>query len=68
MFANWGAAEIIVLIYIFLTPVFWIIALVDIVGRRYDGITKFKWIMVVMFLPLLGSVIYLLINKRKVAV
>ena len=68
MISNWGIPEVLVLIYIILTPVFWIIALRNIFRRRFDGINKWKWIIIVMFLPFLGSLIYLLINRKKAAV
>jgi hypothetical protein len=40
-----------------------IIALIDIVKNEFSGVNKIIWILVVLFLPILGSVLYFLIGR-----
>jgi len=61
-----GGVEIIVILFIslffFLLP---IIALIDILKRRFNGNDKIVWVLVVLFLPVLGSVLYFIIGKKS---
>ena len=42
----------------------WIIAIIDIVGSGMDGTKKLIWILVVLFLPLIGTILWYLIGKK----
>ena len=57
---------IIVFIFILLPSIFWIIALIDIlkIDFRYTN-GKIIWALVVIFLPVIGSILYFLIGKSQ---
>lgn len=57
---------IIVFIFIFLPSIFWIIALIDILKSDFrDTNGKIIWALVVIFLPVIGSILYFLIGKSQ---
>lgn len=43
--------------------VLWIWALIDIIGSPMSVGAKILWLLVIFFLPLIGSIIYLLIGR-----
>ena len=43
--------------------VLWIWALIDIIGSSMSVGAKIVWLLVIFFLPLIGSIIYLLIGR-----
>ena len=63
---NLGSAEILVLLFVFVIPlVLWIIAIVDLVKRQFkDQTTKIIWALVIIFVPFIGSILYLLIGRK----
>lgn len=63
---NLGSAEISLLLFVFVIPlVLWIIAIVDLVKRQFkDQTTKIIWALVIIFVPFLGSILYLLIGRK----
>ncbi len=42
-----------------------LIALIDIIRNDFDGNNKLLWVLIVLFLPFLGSIIYFLIGKNQ---
>jgi len=59
LFLGWGLWGLLVLIL-------WIWALVDIIKSRFNSdTTKIIWIVVVILLPLLGSILYLIIGRSQ---
>lgn len=57
---------IIVFIFILLPSIFWIIALIDILKSDFrDTNGKIIWALVVIFLPVIGSILYFLIGKNQ---
>lgn len=42
-----------------------IIALIDILKSNLPGNDKIVWVLVVLFLPLIGSILYFIIGKKK---
>ena len=57
---------IIVFIFILLPSIFWIIALIDILKSDFrDTNDKIIWALVVIFLPVIGSILYFLIGKSQ---
>jgi hypothetical protein len=42
-----------------------LIALIDILRSEFNGSDKIVWVLVVLFLPLLGSVLYFLIGSSR---
>jgi hypothetical protein len=43
----------------------WIGALVDVIKSRFAGNKKIIWIIVVIFLPVIGAILYLSIGKKQ---
>ena len=60
-----GVQELIILFFIFLPLMLIISALVDILKSEFTGNNKIVWVLVVMFLPLLGSVLYFVIGRNQ---
>lgn len=42
-----------------------LIALIDIIRNDFDGNNKLLWVLIVIFLPFMGSIIYFLIGKDQ---
>jgi hypothetical protein len=61
-----GAGEIkiflILGILVFILP---LIALVDILKNNFEGDSKLIWVIVVIFLPIMGSILYFLIGRNQ---
>lgn len=51
-----------ILVLILILPV---IALVDIVRSQFVGNDKLIWVLIVLFLPVLGSILYFIIGNRQ---
>jgi len=64
-----GIQEIIIMFIGLLIPIAAIVliiwALVDILKSEFTGSNKIIWVLVVIFLPLLGSILYLAIGKKQ---
>jgi len=60
-----GVQELIILFFIFLPLILIISALVDILKSEFTGNNKIVWVLVVMFLPLLGSILYFVIGCNQ---
>ena len=61
-----GVQEIIVMAIGFLIPVVLLIwALVDILKSEFTGSNKLIWVLVVILLPLLGSILYFTIGTKQ---
>ncbi|MEM1973528.1 MAG: PLD nuclease N-terminal domain-containing protein [Thermoplasmata archaeon] len=64
-----GSSEIVILGLTFLIPIvvliFWIWALVDIIRSEFPGSNKVIWILVVIFVPLIGMILYFLIGRKQ---
>jgi len=43
----------------------WIIELVDILRSNFQGNDKVVWVIVVIFFPLLGSILYFIIGRSR---
>ena len=43
----------------------WIIALVDILRSEFQGNDKVVWVIVVIFFPFLGSILYFLVGRSR---
>ena len=57
---------IIVFIFILLPSIFWIIALIDILKSDFrDTNGKIIWALVVIFLPIIGSILNFLIGRSQ---
>lgn len=57
---------IIAFFFIVLPSILWIIALIDILKSDFkDTNGKIIWILIVLFLPLIGSILYFAIGKNQ---
>jgi hypothetical protein len=46
--------------------ILWLVALVDILKSEFkDGLTKVIWLILVIFLPFLGSILYFFIGRDQ---
>lgn len=53
-------------IFIFLCIAFlWVIALVDILRSEFHGNDKVVWVLVVIFFPFLGSILYFIVGRSR---
>ncbi len=64
--AGWiGPWEIGVLLVVVLTFLFPLFALIDILSSDFETNDKLMWVIVVLFLPFLGSILYFIIGIKK---
>jgi hypothetical protein len=47
------------------TLILWIYCLVDLYKSNFEGSEKLIWSLLVIFLPMIGSILYLLIGTKK---
>lgn len=59
-----GIWELIVLLVLVSIPLF-LIALIDVLKHEFPGNDKLIWILVIIFFPLLGPILYLVIGKKS---
>jgi len=60
-----GMPELIVIIFILAPIVLIVWALIDIVKAEFAGFNKVIWILIVLFLPVIGSILYFTIGKKQ---
>lgn len=60
-----GGPEMIILIAIVL-PLIYVFTLIDIIRSQFESdMTKLIWVLVVIFMPLLGTLLYLAIGRGQ---
>jgi hypothetical protein len=60
-----GITELIVLGILLLPLLLWIFALVDILRSEFTSSNKIVWLLVVIFLPVIGFILYFLIGTKQ---
>ena len=60
-----GIPEIIMLGLTIIPVILWIVALLDIVKSRFSDNNKIVWLLIVIFLPVLGAIIYFLVGRGQ---
>ncbi|MBC8054870.1 MAG: PLDc_N domain-containing protein [Sphingobacteriaceae bacterium] len=66
LFLNLGTPEILILIIGGIPFILMLISIIDIAKSDFkDSTTKLMWVLIVFFLPVLGSLIYLLIGRSQ---
>ena len=61
-----GITELfIILLILSIMIVLPIIALIDILRNQFKGNDKLIWVIVIVFIPLIGSILYLAIGKNQ---
>jgi hypothetical protein len=64
--AGFGVQELIVILLFFLVPaVLWIWAIIDLIkAKSINDTNKIIWALVIIFVPLIGAVLYLAVGRR----
>lgn len=67
LFLGLGLPEILLILFTAGIPfILMLICIIDLVRSEFkDSTTKLIWILIVLFLPMLGSLIYLLIGRNQ---
>lgn len=65
MFGLGGVEILIVLLMVALPFCLWLWALVDVLKNDFAGMNKIIWLLVLIFLPPLGLLLYLLVGRRQ---
>jgi len=60
-----GGIELFLLLL--LPPVLWIISLSHLMQSGHDGTYKLRWTIIIVFLPVLGAFLYLIVGKPRVS-
>ena len=60
-----GLSILVLVIFGFFIAFLWVIALIDILRSDFEGNDKIVWILVVIFFPFLGSIIYFLFGRSR---
>ncbi len=60
-----GLPEVMVLLLFFVVPVLWIWAIVDISTHVFDDNNKVIWLLVVIFVPILGVILYFTVGRGQ---
>ncbi|KYG71746.1 phospholipase D-like protein [Roseivirga ehrenbergii] len=53
------------MLFVLIPVVLWITALVDCLKSNFSGDSKIIWVLVIIFLPVLGSILYFLIGRNQ---
>ncbi|WP_069659619.1 PLD nuclease N-terminal domain-containing protein [Arcticibacter eurypsychrophilus] len=66
LFLNVGSAELILIMLALIPIVLIILCLLDIIKSKFtDETTKLIWVLIVILMPILGSILYLLLGKKQ---
>jgi hypothetical protein len=58
-----GGWEILLILFAFIIPVlFWILALIDCLKSTFKGNDKLVWVVVILFFPVIGPLLYFIIG------
>jgi fatty-acid desaturase len=60
-----SAVIIFILIFALFTLVLTIVALVDILGNQFEGNDKLVWVLVVLFLGIIGVILYFAMGQKQ---
>jgi hypothetical protein len=52
-------------IILFVTLFFWLFCVIDVLRSSFNGNDKLIWVLVLLFVPLLGPFLYLFIGRKK---
>ena len=56
---------ILMLLFLIAIFIFPLVALIDVLINQFPGNDKITWVVVIIFLPFLGALLYYLIGRRK---
>ena len=52
-------------IILFVTLFFWLFCVIDVLRNSFNGNDKLVWILVLLFVPILGPFLYFFIGRKK---
>lgn len=65
MLDNLGSGEIILLGVLFFPFLLTLTALTDLIRTRFEARDKSVWFLIVLFVPLFGSLLYFILGRRR---
>ena len=57
---------IFILLISFAVIALWIIVITDVLVNKFKGKNKVLWILIILFLPVLGAILYLTIGRKQI--
>lgn len=61
-----GAELLLILLFLGIPAALWLWALIDLLSSDFrDSTTKLIWVVIIIFLPVLGALLYLLIGRGQ---
>ena len=63
--SGFGAQELSVTALTFLPLIVVILSLIDIMRNEFNGNDKVIWVLVVLFFPIIGSLLYFIIGRKR---
>jgi len=60
-----GLSILAIIFFFFIIAFLWLIALIDILSSDFQGNDKVVWVVIVIFFPFLGSILYFLIGRSR---
>ena len=65
MFAGMAGMMIVFMIIALLASLFWLWMLIDVLTSNMEGTEKIVWLLIVLFLHLLGAIIYFAVKRSS---
>lgn len=62
---NFSFGLLIWQVFLFINILFWIFCMVDVLKNSFHGNDKLIWILVLLFVPIIGSFLYFFIGRKK---
>jgi Phospholipase_D-nuclease N-terminal len=62
---GFGLPELIGILFMLLPFVFWVWALIDVLKSEFMGNNKIIWLLVVIFVPLIGIIAYYFVGTKQ---
>jgi len=60
-----GAGILLTLFIILFVILFPVLALIDVLMNEFQGNDKIMWVLIIIFLPFLGSLLYFLVGRNR---
>ena len=64
-YLGMGGPEFFLLLVIALVFLLPVIALIDVLKSRFDPVTKLMWVLLILFLNLIGALLYYYIGRKQ---
>jgi len=60
-----GAGILVILLFVFFIILLPIMALISVLMNEFKGNDKIMWVLIIIFLPFLGSLLYFLVGRSR---